>query len=583
MRYMNSWPYLSILGLSLCATAYAAPVSPDEALARLSVEGLVAECNGLQAPRLIEIINDAAGSPSIYHFSYAGDKGFMLLPADDAVPALLGYSETNSFATRERSESMRSWLGFYSDQIKAASAFEASGNIDLPSRKSVAPTRAGEMSAIEPLIKTVWDQGRPFNNECPSLNGRQCVTGCVATAMAQVMNYWEYPQKGKGSVSYSPESFETPLQMDFSSVSFNWAGMQDSYKGNYSSSAAHAVATLMKACGYSVRMQYSPGESGAYSKDIAPALINNFGYDQGVRREDRTGYSNDEWNALIYNDLVNVGPVILDGRSTGGAHCFVCDGYDGKGFFHINWGWSGLSDGYFLLNELTPGQVGTGGHYGGYNINQDAILGIMPPVGRLTLERISIDNAADDTGNTKEWGYTYRTNDPSNILLSVSLKIAGGHINTPLYYTVHNTDPQTKKNLNVEQEGVFDQPLNASDGNVKCTTPINMKNFDPGKLYTIIVAYDLKGQKTSIGSIRLAASSGVDRVMDQTGLSLSAQGNILTAESEEEAWITVYDLNGSPVANGKGSIDISSLSSGVYIARAHDSRGGVRSLKVVRK
>ena len=569
---------ISLLAFTSMPYLNGKPLTPESALERVDEHQTrhVRKANSL--PQLQNVIRDQAGDAAIYVFSYSGDKGFMLVSADDAFAPLLGYSETNAFSIENMPVNLQSWITLYTDQIQE-------GRNLAP---YVSSTRAEEKGRIEPMIKTQWDQMDPYNSECPELNGRKCVTGCVATAMAQVMKYWQYPQVGKGSNTYTPSAFGEPISMDFSDVTFDWDNMLDTYPRNgYSATQRRAVAMLMKACGYSVSMNYTNWESGAFSKNIMGALISNFGYDQGVRQVLRSGYSSqDEWNDMIYNELATTGPVIYGGQSTSGGHSFVCDGYDGNGYFHINWGWGGMSDGYFLLNELTPAEVGTGGHYGGYNLQQDAIVGIMPPVGRLTCEKIYIDNAADDSGNVKEWGYTYRIMDFSNIQLAVNLTINGGHISAPLYYTIYNTDPETKKNKETVLESTFDQPINASDGKVTCTTRIRLDNYDPANLYTLNVAYELKGKRETLGSIRMAASSGVDDVFTDADLEFNYNGRILMANCDCRVTMSVYDLGGNIVATVYGNnpeLNLESLPAGVYVARAISDEGNTRTLKLLLK
>ena len=569
---------VSVLTLGIASTAMAKELSPEEALGRVLKSEVRKASKQGDSPRLLEVSYDRSGTPALYVFSYSGETGFMLVSASDAVAPLIGYSETNSFSIKNMPSNLSSWIENYTVQIEASKELDPYVEVK---------TRVGEKAEIKPMITSQWDQMDPYNSECPELNGRKCVTGCVATAMAQVMNYWQYPQTGNGSNTYTPAAIGQQLSMDFSTVTFDWENMLDTYPRNgYSATQRRAVAMLMKACGYSVSMNYTNWESGAYSKNIMGALTNNFGYDQGVRQVLRSGYSSqDEWNDMIYNELATTGPVIYGGQSTSGGHSFVCDGYDGNGYFHINWGWSGMSDGYFLLNELTPNEVGTGGHYGGYNLQQDAIVGIMPPVGRLTVEKIYIDNAADDSGNVKEWGYTYRIMDPSNIGLAVDLTIKGGHVSAPLYYTIYDTDPETKKNKEVVLESTFDKPVNASDGKVTCSTSIRMANFDPSKLYTLNVAYELKGKRETLGSIRMAASSGVDDVLlPESIISVRQVGNSLRVEGMGEIAVVLYDLGGTALAKASGreslNMDLSGIAKGVYIAVAYDGEGNSRQIKL---
>ena len=578
---MKIKPILPFLAVVAAATATAAPISPECALGRLEASRSLKAKSGA-APRLLREWTAPDGLPSMYLFSYSGSEGFMLLAADDAVAPMLGYSETGSFADdADMPTGLKAYLGYYSHQIAGARHLPALQPVSAPA------TRADGRPAIEPMLKTTWDQTSPFNGECPIVNGWPCVTGCVATAMAQVMKYWEYPQSGTGSISYVPPAIGEEISMNFSETVFEWENMQNSYKGGAGSVSKRAVAMLMKACGYSVKMKYSSGESGAYSRDIPSALSTYFGYDKGVERKQRNAFSQQDWDALIYKELSTTGPVIYSGDSSYGGHCFVCDGYDGNGLYHINWGWSGLSDGYFQLGELTPSSIGTGGHYGGYNMAQDAIVGIMPPVGRLTLDKIEIDNAADDSGNVKGWGYTYRLNDFSNILLSVQLRVAGGHISSPLYVDIYETDPDTKKNGRKVVETTFMEPLNAGEGNVTCTTSVRMDSFNPSQLYTLTVAYDLKGERTIIGTIRLAASSGVEEVgADLSDLTFLREGDRLTASGGGNVELALFGLDGSLMAKAAGAapaIELHSFAPGLYIARATDAQGRSRTVKLLLK
>ncbi|MDE7126167.1 MAG: C10 family peptidase, partial [Muribaculaceae bacterium] len=201
---------------------------------------------------------------------------------------------------------------------------------------------------------------------------------CIATATAQAMKYFEYPAKGKGAVSVTVNG--SSQTMNLSTVTFNWSNMLDSYAGlSYTTTQATAIATLMKAVGFAVNMNYGTSASGAYSSDIPTALINNFSYDAATAYYDRSYYSISEWEQMIYDNLKNCGPVIYGGASYEGGHSFICDGYV-DGYFHINWGWGGMSDGYFLLTALDPSSQGIGGTNSAFIFQQDAILGMREPV-----------------------------------------------------------------------------------------------------------------------------------------------------------------------------------------------------------
>ena len=378
-----------VLFLSATAIAVGASqartLSPDEALSRL--DEVSASTQGMRAPKFNgakKLVKTATlnNLPTYYVFSTPSQTIFV--GADDVAQPLLGYNDNPDFNEAAMPPAMKYWLEEYSRQIEYANAREAKAPArqKVQTKLSAAPMKATR-SAIAPLCATTWDQGAPYNNLMPTKSGQRTYTGCVATAMAQVMKYHNYPAQGKGSNSYTWNN--QTLSMNFANTTFDWANMLNSYPSSSSGTSAQrtAIATLMKACGYAVNMEYgidSDGGSGAMSFDIAPALVDNFQYDNATHTEFRDYYSTDEWEEMMYDNLKNVGPIVYCGVANGGGHCFVCDGYKTDGTFHINWGWSGSYDGYFKLNALNPEGQGAGGFSGGYNTQQDATLGIRKPV-----------------------------------------------------------------------------------------------------------------------------------------------------------------------------------------------------------
>ncbi|MCH5233920.1 MAG: thiol protease/hemagglutinin PrtT [Muribaculaceae bacterium] len=369
------------LPLLSAAVCMAAPISPEQALNRVANNGLVSGTRGLDYLDPVMTKMSPAGLPSLYVFQESEKPGFMILSADDAVNPVLGYSDWNSLDVDNLPPALEYWLDQYTAQIEFMrenpslySSFDETG-VSLPSN----------WNAIAPIIKTKWNQSEPYYNSCPTYNGVHCNTGCVATSMSQVMKHFNYPAKGQGSISYKCASLNQILTIDFSTLTFDWNNMLNSYSnGNYNDAQAKAVADLMMAAGYATEMQYSTGTSGTQSGKILSALINNFNYDLSMRFLKRENFTYTEWATMIYNNLANVGPVIYDGTSfnpdgtSSIGHSFICDGYQGDGYFHFNWGWGGSSDGYFLLDALNPPSLGIGGGSGGFNYSQDIVLGIQP-------------------------------------------------------------------------------------------------------------------------------------------------------------------------------------------------------------
>ncbi|MDO5395394.1 MAG: C10 family peptidase [Bacteroidales bacterium] len=403
---------LFLTAAALCATTGAArSLSPDEALSRLT-EGRASKALSRNPVGSARLITTGTYNNVPTYYVFAQGERTLFVGADDLAEPLLGYVDNPDFNVDNMPPQMKWWLSEYSREIEYATARQAKGvqarakvenpNMVSLAKKEVSATR----SAISPLCATTWDQAAPYNNLCPLKSNQRTYTGCVATAMAQVMKYHSYPTKGAGSNSYTWNN--QTLSMTFSSVTFDWANMLNTYPSSTSGTSAQrtAIATLMKACGYSVDMEYgidSDGGSGATSFVIAPALVNNFSYDKGTHTEFRDYYSEAEWEEMMYDNLKNVGPIVYCGASNQGGHCFVCDGYNTSGYFHINWGWSGSYDGYFKLSALNPDGQGIGGYAGGYNTQQDATLGIRKPVSGSVLPEsyLAIEGSLTATASSK--------------------------------------------------------------------------------------------------------------------------------------------------------------------------------------
>ena len=363
---------MALLGASAALVAMASPISPQQALERVQTQGMQKISNiDAGSMSLVYTAKMADNVASAYIFASPAEEGFMVLSADDTAMPLLGYSDTERFDASNMPPALKWWLGEYGRRLEYLN--------EKGVKRSNMRHAPADWQAVAPLVKTRWDQGSPYDQQTPKLNDVNCPTGCVATSLAQVMNYFKYPEIGEGRNSYRWNGKN--LGMNFGLHPFDWDNMLDVYtSGNYTQENADAVAFLMKSCGYGVEMNYGSYASGAQSYKIVSALTTYFGYDKGARYEDRNFYSSDEWMEMIYNNIKNVGPVIYNGTSPmDGGHSFVCDGYDGKGYFHINWGWGGMSDGYYSLDVLNPEAQGAGSSLGGYNYSQDAVLGIKKP------------------------------------------------------------------------------------------------------------------------------------------------------------------------------------------------------------
>ena len=323
--------------------------------------------------KLVYTENADNGSNSFYVFNTAGN-GFVIVSGESNTEEVLGYSDGGAFDPANIPPAM---LDLF-DQYKSEINYAATLDIDANPASSVVPSR----KAIAPLCATKWNQGAPFNNMCPMYDAsRRCVTGCTATAMAQVMKYHNHPAKGTGSMTYTPtiNGTETPITLDFSQTTFDWDNMLNIYSSSATEAQNNAVATLMYNCGVACQMGYGLS-SGASHIDAVKGYASYFGYDKSAQIAHREYYNITGWNDLIYNELANNRPVHYAGYNEAG-HSYVCDGYDKDEYFHINWGWGGMSDGYFKLSALTPSSQGIGGSNAGYNARQEIIYNIKPDEG----------------------------------------------------------------------------------------------------------------------------------------------------------------------------------------------------------
>ena len=375
---------LSILALASIMQVGAKVIDPADALAR--AQGATRSGQPLSGYKLQSTINTNSGEAGVYLFTDVTSS--LILSADDSTPAVLGILDRPLPETIDNAE-FNYWINKYASEI------------DWQRKNPSNGTRAGDdetWKPIGPLLTTQWDQVSPFNDRSPEVNGKKSWAGCVATAMSQVVNYHEWPAKGKGSNKYEAATAKKEFSCDFSSMTFDWANMLDSYKGTSTDAQNKAVADLLYACAIGVNMDFSPDGSGAWTENVPHALVNYFDYDKALRIVYRDYYTLADWNKLVYEELEEYGPVYYAGEGDDGAHAFVCDGYK-DGYFHINWGWGGSLDGYYLLTSLFPGtEQGAGGSIGTYNFGQMIIHGVQRPKEGSKMEPVIL----------YPWGYTIK-------------------------------------------------------------------------------------------------------------------------------------------------------------------------------
>ena len=380
---------LFVLMISCFVVIWADEVTEKEA--QQVAQQFVMSRQNRKSPPKVESAGQVSG---LYVFNVSNNGGFVIVSNDDRTTPILGFGESGNIDTEKMPDNMRAWLQGYADEIAWVQK-----NVTKSSSTSKARTRTGSHSTatIGPLVSTTWDQNYPYNAFCPDGSA----TGCVATAMAQVMYYTE-TKAGNNTTTTTAEipSYKTrngiyELPAIAAGSTINWSNMKEDYSKSYTSEQATAVAYLMLYCGYAVKMNYGPS-SGAYTTDVDNALKNYFGYAETTQYVNRNCYSYANWTDLIYNELSQGRPVIYAGESVDVGHEFVCDGYEckeGNDLFHINWGWGGTSDGYFVLSVLNPDEQGIGGSptSSAYTYGQEAIIGIQKIGGEGTVLNVPVN------------------------------------------------------------------------------------------------------------------------------------------------------------------------------------------------
>ena len=428
-------------------TLYAERVSRDDAALVANHFMNVAPSNTnvkMAAPAKKMVHKTIAEENLFYLYENEDGEGWVIIAADDAVTPILAYSETGHFRTDNMPSNIRKWLSNYNDFIQRIEADGVVASEETAEqwnalRKSVRKASYGNV-IISPMVKTTWDQDNPYWNLCPGTGNKKAYTGCVATAMAQVMKYWEWPKQGKGSLTYQPLNPNTGRKstrydeqtVDFGATTYDWNNMLNSYTSTATSTQKTAVATLMYHCGVATQMMYgnySDGGSGTMTVNYGDwswgltdtgdggcaqnALYSFFRYkkptgyvrdgytDEYTRKKIYNSWTDTKWTAMIKEELDKKHPIIYSGGDDqSGGHCFICDGYTDQDYFHFNWGWSGDNDGYYKLDNLVPGSGGAGGGSYNFTANQDVLIDIEPDYsqglentedGKVTAEKMLMD------------------------------------------------------------------------------------------------------------------------------------------------------------------------------------------------
>ena len=372
---------LNLLALSFCL---AAPRSYQQArqialqkAASLGISNARAALRGAPSGEV------ESEDKAYYLFDNGGDNGFVIVSGDDRLPEVIGYATHGMLSEDNMPVQLKSLLDAFEKQYATIADDDAKMQIAIAERKALTEASLAANISVSPLLgEIVWGQGTPFNDLCPQIGDTHAVTGCVATAMGQLIRYHQYPSQLQANIpGYTTKSSITLPAISASEGIYDYTKMLPKYvTGLYTDEQGAAVAKLLYHCGCSVMMEYGVSGSGAVTKSAAAALGKYFGYDPNtlafISRED---YTLAQWCGFLDHELTNRRPVLYNGNSaTQGGHAFICDGADGSGFYHINWGWNGGANGYFDISLLNSSEANTTSGEDGFNGGMGMLIGIKP-------------------------------------------------------------------------------------------------------------------------------------------------------------------------------------------------------------
>ena len=338
------------------------------------------------------------GQACFYVFSMQ-PKGFVIVSADDRAKPILGYSTESAFSAEEIADGTESFFTNYRagfSQMMAANE-ERTADAEHDWNRLAVMGRIDNSKItreVAPLLTSIWNQSALYNDLCPvdsAGSNNHVYAGCVATAMAQIINFWQWPERGREAYSYPCNPYGN-LYVDFENAHYRYELMPDFLDWTSRPEEIHAVAELQYHAGVSVDMNYSPNGSGAFSPSVVGALERYFRYDGSLMRfEQKYWYTNSEWDDMLRENLDFGMPMYYAASGSDGGHAFVCDGYDDNNMFHFNWGWQGLDNGYYAINAFYLSHYSfPEGHEAIFGIYPDADYYLKPlPVGNLQVEALS--------------------------------------------------------------------------------------------------------------------------------------------------------------------------------------------------
>jgi len=500
---------------------------------------------------------------NLYIFG-SSNGGFVVISGDDIVRPVLAYSTEGRFITEDMPDNIRWWFNAMGEAIEISrkEGLKADKKTIEDWDALLNPTKEGG-SANEPVVlmeTALWDQGKPYNIKCPTVNGKSTVTGCVATAGAIVMRYHQWPFAGKGTLpewSFTSDSYiNVTIEARELGYLYDWDNMP--LTKPVSEAEQEAVATLISDVGLMAKCQYTHNATGAFTEDLYNGLLTYMQFSEDARYLDRKGHSTEEWCAMLQKDLREVGPVLYAGSGADGGHQFVFDGYDNQGYFHVNWGWSGNDNGFFSIDQLKPSSSAA------FNQYEDAILGLSPAT---FLEPGAIQLTASSTTDVSVFDYEHTFFVRANVINKF-----GGNYSGRFAVALCNSKGEQKMIVSEDCPIKEKDLTNSTEIAVACV--IGKDDVEEGD--KLVLLCKNAGQKewetvkgTSSKITNGIAVKNFDSIDSFTSVTYDNTSKTLTVKTKSSVEWTVKDEKGSNVSSvgfsgGKLDIQTAELPAGTY-------------------
>ena len=462
----------------------------------------------------------------------AKGSGFIVVSRSNTFPAIIGES-TQDFDSTNVAPGFKWWM----DNISKSIAYRDANNMG---RTSISVS-----ATIYPFIITKWNQASPYNLLCPNVGTlTHGYTGCVATAMSQILKYYNYPATSKGSGGYSTVvGNDTIVRLATINTTYNWSNMSNTYSNNSATTPANiAVAALMRDAGYGANMEYGIDESGTTDYDAAISFVNNFTYNPfSLKFLQKALYTNDEWAQIIYNEIKNQHPILYGGSTkTKEGHAFVFDGINTEGNVDVNWGWGGACDGWYDIFDLTPSGLGDEFSSGTtFSEGNDMIVGFDPHPD-ATGSDISI------WGTDKNCSFSISPENKLSITMTDFYNFAYKTFTGDFAIICENTSTSVLTPIYNFFQGDSYESLSGFTYGKEVQGNLNISNLSPG-IYKVYIASKATNE-TAWSPVRSSITNGIILSTFTKsitgGLTITGINNVIQAKTNNDKSIRIYDISG---------------------------------------